>query len=75
MVSAIGSSLAGLNSAAKRIETAAANIAKQNTTEQPKADPAQDLVDIKIAAYDYKANLSAIKVQDKMQQSLLDILT
>lgn len=41
----------------------------------PNVDTANELVELKIASYDYKANLKAIKVQDEVQQSLLDILT
>lgn len=40
----------------------------------PNIDTAQEMVNIKLAAQEYKANLKAIKAQDDMQQRLLDIL-
>ena len=43
--------------------------------EAPNVDQASELVELKIASYDYKANLKAIKVQDELHQSLLDILS
>ena len=41
----------------------------------PNVDQASELVDMKIASYDYKANLKAIKIQNDVEQSLLDIIT
>ncbi len=41
----------------------------------PNVDQAQQLVDLKIASYDFKANIKAIKVQDNVEQSLLDIIS
>lgn len=41
----------------------------------PNVDTATELVNIKIASYDYKANLKAIKVQDDLQKNLLDIIS
>ncbi|MBY0408515.1 MAG: flagellar basal body protein [Rickettsiales bacterium] len=43
--------------------------------EVPNVDPAEQLIELKMASYDYKANIKAIKVQDNIQQSLLDILS
>lgn len=43
--------------------------------EVPNVDQAQQLVDMNVASYDYKANIKALKVQDKVQQSLLNILS
>jgi flagellar basal body rod protein FlgC len=88
MLSGISASLQGLQQAGKRIEQAAKNIAEPvtitppdetgNTQDQqvePAHDTATELVDMKIASYDYKANLKAIRIQDEIQQSLLDILS
>lgn len=44
-------------------------------TDVPNIDQAQQLIDLNVASYDYKANIKAIQVQDKVQQSLLDILS
>lgn len=41
----------------------------------PNVDTATELVEQKLATYDYKANLNSIKVQDELEQSLLDILS
>lgn len=126
----IGSSLAGLHVAAKRVQVASNNIANQNSTaklengvtvneaykpqrvvqtteggvpkatiqtaenptqklylpdspqadeygfiEYPNVDTARELVELKIASYDYKANLKAIAAQDEQYKSLLDILS
>ncbi|MDE3016960.1 MAG: hypothetical protein KGI29_08605 [Pseudomonadota bacterium] len=38
-------------------------------------DTASQMVQQSIAAYDFKANLKTIKVQDQMQKSLLDIIS
>lgn len=43
--------------------------------EFPNIDQAKELVDMKVASYDYKANLKAIKIYNEMQDSLLDILS
>jgi flagellar basal-body rod protein FlgC len=41
----------------------------------PNVDIAAELVNQKIASYDYKANLKTIKVADELHKSLLDILS
>lgn len=41
----------------------------------PNVDQAEQLVDMKIASYDYQANLKAIKIQQDTEQFLLDILS
>lgn len=41
----------------------------------PNVDTATELVNQKIATYDYQANLSVLKTQDEIEQSLLDILS
>jgi flagellar basal body rod protein FlgC len=43
------------------------------TTELPNVDTAEELIEMKFASYDAKANLATIRVQNNMQQSLLDI--
>lgn len=43
--------------------------------EYPNVDTAEELVKMQIASYDYKANLKAIRVADRMEQSLLDMLS
>ncbi len=41
----------------------------------PNVNLETEIVNQKIASYDYKANLKTIKVQDELEQSLLDILS
>lgn len=39
----------------------------------PNVDTAEELINMQVASYDFKANLKSIKVQDDMLQNLLDI--
>lgn len=41
----------------------------------PNVEPERELVDLKIASYDFKANLKTIQVQDNLFKSTLDIIT
>lgn len=80
MVSGISSSVAGLQAATNRIDKAAANIAKSGTQQNANGttvqnDPTTDIIDLTVAKHDFEANLKAFEVQDKVTQSLLDILT
>lgn len=45
------------------------------TLQLPNVSLEDELVEQKMATYDYKANLKTIKVADEMQKSLLDILS
>ena len=45
------------------------------TTQQPNVDPANELIQQNIAAYDFKANLKTIQTQDNVLKSLLDIVS
>jgi len=78
MVDAITTSTAALQQISKRMEKSAENVAKQtsagNADASRPADPDQDLVDIKMASFEFEANLKVIKAQDKQDQALLDIL-
>lgn len=79
MISSLGASLAGLQNASNRIDKAAQNIADPkpapdvagNAVQQ---DPTQDIVDLSIAAQDFKANAKVVQVEDKVTQVLLDII-
>lgn len=130
MISSIGTSLAGVQVASKRIEVASQNLANQNSTatrrggetvdeayqpqrvvqtneggvpqaivetvsnptqklylpdspqadeygfvEYPNVDQASEMIEMKMASYDLKANLKAIKMEDDRLKSLLDIFT
>jgi flagellar basal-body rod protein FlgC len=41
----------------------------------PNVDTAEQLVKMQIASYDFKANLKSIKIADRLQQNLLDMLS
>lgn len=43
--------------------------------EYPNVDMAEELVNMQIASYDYKANLKSIKVHDNMTESLLNVIS
>lgn len=49
--------------------------AKDGIAELPNVDLAAQLVNQKIATYDFQANLKTIKVADNLQKSLLDIFS
>lgn len=70
MISAISTALSGLLSATQKVDTAARNIAQgpSETNELIK-----DIVDIKIAKTEYKANIETIKVAEEMSDELLSI--
>lgn len=48
---------------------------KNGFVDTPNVDTAEQLVKMQIASYDYKANLKAIKIADRMEQNLLDMLS
>ncbi len=48
---------------------------EQGFVDSPNVDTAEQLVDMQIASYDYKANLKSIKIIDKLSQNLLDMLS
>lgn len=74
MISPISSSLIGLQQANDKISKAAENISKLNTAQATTDDPTQDIVDLSVAAREFEANLQPIKVQQKLDQALFDIL-
>lgn len=79
MIGALGSSLIGIQNATKRFEASAQNIANPGATQdasgnQVPNDTTQDIVDLSVAAREFEANVKVIQVEDKIAQSLLDIL-
>ena len=71
--SALGSALYGLTNASNRLERAAQKIASPEATNGQDDVTADALVDVIVAKNDFQANLSVMKKQDEMTQSLLDI--
>jgi flagellar basal-body rod protein FlgC len=43
--------------------------------DMPNVDLAQELINLKISSYDFKANLRTIETQNEMDEALLDIKT
>lgn len=79
MISSLGASLAGLQNASNRIDKAAQNIANPKAAPDVagnavQEDPTKDIVDLSVAAQDFKANAKVVQVEDKVTQALLDIL-
>ena len=80
----IAASVGGLLDASNRLaqsaqRTAGASLTPENPeVAQPKANDAVDLVGERVnqlaASYDFKANLKAFNVQDKLQKEAIDIL-
>ncbi len=71
MTNAITTALGGLNSSAAQFQKAAENVVKaagKGTDDLPTA-----IVDSKMSADSYKANIAVFKTADKMMGSLLDM--
>ncbi len=73
MVNAIRSALSGMSKAINKMNKAADNVAKVGTTKDDTNLP-QDIVDIKTAKHEYKANVAVIKAQKEVDEATLDIL-
>lgn len=58
---------------ASRPESTTLDLSEQ-AQQAPQDDTTRALIDQKIATYDFKANLRALKVQDENQKHILDIL-
>lgn len=48
--------------------------AQDGTIELPNVDITEELVDQKIATYDFRANLKVLETQKEMQETLIDVL-
>ena len=73
MISAINSALSGILGASKQVESAAANIANNTSSDTSGSNIIEDIVDIRVAETSYKANIQTLKVADDMSQELLKI--
>jgi hypothetical protein len=62
-------SLAGLQSAAARLEASAQRVASDRDADLPK-----EVVEQKMAEYAFKANLIALRTANEMTKQMLDIL-
>lgn len=63
------------NSTAKLYQPEDNKADKNGFVTAPNVDEAAQLVNQQIAAYDYKANLKAIKIADNLEKNLLDMLS
>jgi predicted lipid-binding transport protein (Tim44 family) len=73
MVSAIRSAVSGMHKALEKLNKAADSIAKIGTTKDD-GDLPQDVVDIKTAKHEYKANIAVLKAQQEVDKTTLDII-
>ena len=76
MTSILSTAITGLTAATDKAAKAASNIAGINPDDQSvtvKEPDVQDIVDIKIAAEAYKANIAVVKVDNDMSRELLGI--
>ena len=55
--------------------TTSASDGQGGTAQQSNVDPANELIQQNIAAYDFKANLKTIQTQDNILKNLLDIVS
>lgn len=78
-VDQVSLSTGGTQALVHDVNPATVTIADQSgqggTTEVPNVNSDEELVNQNIAAYDYKANLKTIKVQDNLDKALLDIIS
>jgi flagellar hook protein FlgE len=68
MSDVMSTAIAGLNASTARFASSANRV-----VEQPQADLAAELVQQKLAAIEYKANISVLKTADQMAKAALDI--
>ena len=71
MISGINVPLTAMNAQAQKIEQSAAKIAAQDTI--PDVNVTEELITIKSAEINYKANAQMINVLDEVNGTLLDI--
>lgn len=76
-VDLVSLSNAGVAATVRDVETPSVQTpdGKGGLFEAPNVDVAKELIDIKMASYDYKANIKAIQVQAKNEESLLNIIS
>jgi flagellar basal body rod protein FlgC len=65
----MANAVSGMNMSTARFEAAARRIA-----EKPETDLAQNLVEAKLASFDFKANVAVVKTANEMWKATLDIL-
>ncbi len=63
------------NPSVKLYDPEASNADEEGFSEQPNVDPAQEIVNFKAATYDFKANLKSLKMDEKTNKDLLNIIT
>lgn len=71
MNSILSTALNGMTNAISRVDRAAQNIANAPATQDSMIE---DIVDIKSAQHQFKANLAVLRVQNDMQDELLKSL-
>jgi flagellar basal body rod protein FlgC len=71
MINTISTALNGLFSASQKVNQSAQNIASIGTEGNDGSNLPQDIIDIKFAETQYKANLAVIKAADELTEELL----
>lgn len=75
-VDQISLSNGGVQAIVKDVNPATVDVPDLQTgqlTKSPNVDTANELIQMQLASYDFKANLKTIKVQDELFKNLLDI--
>lgn len=71
MVDAISTSLSGIQNAGQKIDKAAKNIADPEKFQENGG--IEDIIDIKVAEIEYKANLEVLETTGELQDELLKV--
>lgn len=74
MINAISIALSGLNAATTKLNTSASNIANlqsEGSDDVSETNLTEDLVNMKIAKTEYKANIATLKTAEEMSDELL----
>jgi flagellar basal body rod protein FlgC len=71
MVDAISTALSALQTASQKVDKAAKNIADPEKFQE--TGGVQDIIDIKVATIEYKANLAMIETVEDLKEDLLRI--
>ena len=77
MLDAISTGLSGLQSAVKKVDTAATRIANVTTPPAEGQDPvelSEEAVNLIVAELEFKANAATITTASELSEELLDIL-
>jgi len=72
-ISAMQSALAGMQAAGQQAQKAAEGVSSFAVTKND-SDLVQDIVDLKLAKHSLRANVSAMKTAQEMEEHLIDVM-